>query len=314
MRYLVLSFLAIQSSNLYAEVSQDLRIVAQRGGVAVTLQDIDTAVARIPISERASVVAGGDRLNQILDTELLNKQSAAHGRKMKLLEEPEVKRMIARAAEQELAKITLERVLANSPKHDFSVLAKEYYLTNQGEFSTPATSVVQHILISKIGRTASETLLRVNEVISKTRDGILFEDLVAQYSDDPSKSENNGVLSLSEPGAFVKPVEDVALALKVVGDVSAPIETEFGTHLLRLVSRAEATVEPFDFVKGEIIAKLESESLVAVQAKFFSDLRASNPVFHEDMLDVVRKRYGELPNIGAQPIAPSVEPAVEGTK
>lgn len=306
-------FLILSSSAHLSAGDQDLRVVAERGGVVVTLRDIDTAIGRIPMAERASVVAGGDRLNQILDTELLNKQSAARGREMKLLDDPQVQRMIARAAEQELAKITLERVVASAPKRDFSVLAKEYYLTNQGEFTTPITSVVQHILISKTSRTASEILLRVNEVISKSKESASsFEDLVAQYSDDPSKSENNGALSVSAPGEFVKPVEDAAHGLKAVGDISAPIETELGTHLLRLVSRSEATTEPFDFVKGDIISKLESESLVAVRTKFFSDLRASNPVFHEDMLEVVRKRYGELPKIGAQLAVPA--PAVEGAK
>ena len=101
--------------------------------------------------------------------------------------------------------------------------------------------------------------------------------------------------------------------MKATGDISPPFETEFGTHILRLVSRTDASVEPFDFVKDGIAEKLAGESLNAVRSKFFSDLRAANPVFHEDMIEVVRKRYGELPKMSGQPVAPSAQ-AAEGTK
>ena len=294
---------------------KDSQVVAERGGVVLTLADIDAALASVPSGDRAAVVGGNDRLQQILDTELLNKQMSKLGREMKLLEVPDVQNMITRAKDQQLAKITLDRYIQGVKKQDFGVVAKEYYLTNSAEFTKPMMSVVQHILVGKKGRSASEVLLRVKEIREKIEaPGASFDALVTQYSDDPSKSENGGILSVAESGVFVKPFEDAAHALAKSGDISAPVETEFGTHILRLVSREPAKSQPFEEVREQIIAKLESEYLDGVRAKLFSDMRAANPVFHEDMIKLVRKRYGELPSMSGQPASLPTAPAVEGTK
>ena len=289
------------------------QVVAERGGVVLTLEDIDAALASIPSGDRAAVVAGNDRLQQILDTELLNKQMAELGREMKLPELPDVQKRITRAQNEQLAKVALERYVDGVKKQDFDVLAKEYYLTNPMEFSTPVTSVVQHILVRKTGRSASEVLLRVKEILGKIdQPDASFDALVTQYSDDASKSENGGTMTVAEPGVFVKPFEDAAHALVKAVDISAPVETEYGTHILRLVSREPSKSQPFEEVKESIVAKLESKYLDDVRAKLFSDLRSANPVFHEDMIEAVRKRYGELPKV-SDPAAPPA-PTVEGTK
>ena len=57
-------------SESFAQISpKDDAVVAERGGIVLTLEDIDAALASVPPSDRAAVVAGNDRLQQILDTE-----------------------------------------------------------------------------------------------------------------------------------------------------------------------------------------------------------------------------------------------------
>jgi len=316
-KILVFSLISILSASaIFAQNNlKDSQIVAERGGVVLTMEDIDAALASVPPAERSALVAGNDRLQQILDTELLNKQMSQLGREMKLLESPSVQKLLTRAQEQQLSKITLERYVEGVKKQDFGVLAQEYYLTNPTEFSKPMTSVVQHILVRKNGRSASDVLLRVKEIREKIDEpNASFDALVTQYSDDASKSENGGIMTVAEAGVFVEPFEVAAHSLAKPGDISAPVETEFGTHILRLVSREPLKSQPYEEVREEIIAKLKSEYLDGVRAKLFSDLRAANPVFHEDMIEVVRKRYGELPQIGNESVVPPAAPAVDGTK
>ncbi len=309
---LLFLLLSISSVSISAQSATDDAVVAQRGVVKLTLQDIDLALESVPAADRSAVVAGSDRLQHILDSELLNKQMAQRGREMKLMESPMVQRLVARAADQELAKITLDQIVKNAKRPDFALVAKEYYKANSAEFATPVTSVVQHILISNTGKTAPEIRAKVQEVLKKAQaPGVNFESLVTEYSDDPSKSDNQGVMTVSEPGQFVPTFEAAAQALKADGDISQ-VDTEYGTHVLRLVSRKAAGMKTFESVREEIITKLSGQFEDGIRTKFFSDLRSANPVFHEDMIEAVRKRYGELPKMDGQ-VAPTA-PAVEGTK
>ena len=319
----LLSFYCTQS---YAEATDagvigkrvpDTGIVAERGAVKLTLKDIDVVLEMVPAGDRAAFLSSSDRLQQLIDSELLNKQIAQRGREMKLMESPMIQQLVARAADQELAKLTADQIVKDVKRPNFTLLAKEYYRANNVEFTTPVTSVVQHILISKTGRTASDIRAKVQEVLEKAQaPGAKFETLVAEYSDDPSKSDNQGVMTVSEPGQFVLPFEAAAHALKAEGNISQ-VDTEYGTHVLRFVSRKAAEMKTFETVREDIITKLSSDFQDDIRTKFFSDLRSANPVFHQDMIEAVRTRYGELPKMSGQAVsAVQAAPAqaVEGSK
>lgn len=289
-------------------------VVAERGNIKLTLKDIDVVMEKVPYADRAVVVSGSDRLQQIIESELLNKQIAQRGREMKLMESPMIQKLVARATEQAFAKITLDKIVNDAKRPDFSLLAKEYYMANSAEFITPVASVVQHILISKVGRTPSQISIRVQEIMKKAQvPGAEFVNLVKEYSDDPSKDDNDGVMSVAKPGEFVPTFEAGAHALKKIGELSS-VETEYGTHILRLMSRTASGTKSFESVREEIVTKLSAEFEEGIRTKLISDMRSANPIFHEDMIEAVRKRYGELPKIDAQSEAPAPAAAIDGTK
>ena len=311
-RFIALLITSLYCNQVYAEVSGNA-VVAERGSIRLTLKDIDLVLEKVPVADRAGVVAGYDRLHHIIESELLNKQIAQRGREMKLMESPMVQQLVAREAEKAFAVITLDQIVKNAKRPDFSIVAREYYLANSSEFETPVTSVVQHILVSKDGRTAPEVLARTKEILTKARvPGADFGDLVNLYSDDSSKGDNKGVMTVAAPGQFVPTFEAAAHALKLEGDLSS-VETEFGNHVLRLVRRSAAGMKTLESVQEEIVAKLLAEFEEGIRTKLFSDFRAASPVFHEDMIEAVRKRYGVLPKIGAQPVVPTA-PAADGAK
>lgn len=313
---LFLSFYCIQghAENIAGGVansgSDSEGIVAERGDIKLTLKDIDVVLEKVPADSRAAVVSGPDRLQQIIDSELLAKQIAQRGREMGLMDSPMTQQVIARAAEQEFAKITMDEIVKGAKRPDFALLAKEYYMANSAQFATPLTSVVQHILISKTGRSASEVLARAQEVLKKAQaPGADFQALVNEYSDDESKSDNEGVMTVAASGEFVPSFEAAAHALKSEGDL-VQVDTDFGTHVLRLVRRSAPAMKTFETVREDIISTLSKEFEEGVRKKFLSDLRSANPIFHEDMIKAVTKRYGELPMIGNQSVMPAASPAV----
>ncbi len=80
--------------------------------------------------------------------------------------------------------------------------------------------------------------------------GVPFENLVAEYSDDPSAANNKGDLGFFTAGRMVKPFEEAAFALREAGDVSETVQTQFGYHVIRLVGKQGERMRSFDEVKG----------------------------------------------------------------
>lgn len=107
---------------------------------------------------------------------------------------------------------------------------------------------VGHILL----RGESEAVLsQLRGLRARIEAGEDFEQLAAEYSQDPSVSQNKGRLGFIRRGQFVKPFEDAAFRLEV-GQLSAPVETRFGHHLIKVF--ASRTPEKMDCAKLDDVA------------------------------------------------------------
>ncbi|MGQ8335439.1 peptidylprolyl isomerase [Sunxiuqinia sp. A32] len=101
-----------------------------------------------------------------------------------------------------------------------------------------------HILL-RLNENASpaDTLARYNEIL-KLRDQVLqganFEDLAFQYSEDPSAKNNKGVLGYFTAFQMVFPFENAAYKIPV-GEVSMPVRTRFGYHLIHVMDKRPAS-------------------------------------------------------------------------
>lgn len=85
---------------------------------------------------------------------------------------------------------------------------------------------------------ASHVLVKTKDEAKKLREDInagkiSFEDAARQISLCPSGHEG-GDLGFFKRGVMVKPFEDAAFAMKEIGEVSEPVETQFGWHLIQL--------------------------------------------------------------------------------
>lgn len=109
------------------------------------------------------------------------------------------------------------------------------------EPTPPDAVAAQHILIAYRGakgapkdvkRSKPDAKKLAEELTAKARGGADFSALAQQYSDDPGSKERMGSLGKFKRDAMVKPFSDAAFALKV-GEVSDPVETPFGFHVIK---------------------------------------------------------------------------------
>ena len=87
-----------------------------------------------------------------------------------------------------------------------------------------------------------------------------FAALAAEFSDDTGSAENGGDVGYTTGSNFVEPFE-AALRALAVGEVSEPVRTEFGIHLIKLLEQSESEYESLDERRLELEAELKAEAV-----------------------------------------------------
>jgi peptidyl-prolyl cis-trans isomerase SurA len=155
------------------------------------------------------------------------------------------------------------------------------FTTNVGEISNPVRTkfgyhivkvtdkresrgeiTVAHIMV-KFPKDATEqdkqnTKVKIDEILVKLRSGADFAELARQFSDDKQSNEKGGQLQSFKAGRLPKAFEDAAFALKNNNDISEPVMTQYGWHIIKRISLK--TVAPFAEVKNEIKARVARDS------------------------------------------------------
>lgn len=117
-----------------------------------------------------------------------------------------------------------------------------YYVSNKSEFEAPPSVKASHILVNN--------LKKAEEIVNEIKEGLSFEDAAKKYSSCPS-SEQGGDLGYFSRGMMVPEFEDAAFGMKI-DDVSAPVKTQFGYHIIKLFDKKDQSVKSLEEVKGQL--------------------------------------------------------------
>ncbi len=133
-----------------------------------------------------------------------------------------------------------ETAAYNTKKGEISEIARSrfgYHIikVNDRRERLPKISV-SHIMISdKKGARTFDPKERINEIAAMLKQGQSFESLAKEYSDDKNSAVKGGKLNPFTKGDLRSPeFEDAAYKLTKVGEISEPVKTDFGWHIIRL--------------------------------------------------------------------------------
>ncbi|MGM0608323.1 MAG: peptidylprolyl isomerase [Candidatus Muiribacteriota bacterium] len=120
---------------------------------------------------------------------------------------------------------------------------KNFYEENINDFKTEEEVKASHILV--------ETYEEALDIKEKINDGQDFGELAREYSEDPGSKDNHGELGWFKRGTMVPEFDQKVFNMKP-GEISSPVESDFGYHIIYLEDYKEEEVKSFEQVKESV--------------------------------------------------------------
>ncbi len=121
---------------------------------------------------------------------------------------------------------------------------------------------VAHIMVT-IAQDANEKAkndakLKIDELFKKLQNGEKFEQVCKLFSEDETTKNSNGILEVFGAGVMLKEFEEAAFGLKEIGEISLPVRTKFGWHIIKLLEKK--ALEQFSDMQGILKQKIQADS------------------------------------------------------
>ncbi len=195
------------------------------------------------------------------------------GKKEGIDKEEAIKRELAEIEKNFIAQKYFEKKTANLKINEKEV--KEYYEKNKENYKEPEARHIRHILIylSRDADNATEekAFKKANEIREKLLKGANFEELAKMYSDDTGSKEKGGDLGIIRKGQTIPEFEKEIFKLKI-GEISTPIKSPYGYHIVKVEEIIPEKFPSFDEVKNLVEEDYRQEKEKELMAQILQNL------------------------------------------
>jgi hypothetical protein len=271
-----------------APISPDAPLIAD-GDIRVDAGDVEGFVLRFPPERRAEARSSSERIATYADSMFLARTFAARARQAGLDKDPIVQRRLVQAQDVLLADLYLQHNEKAATVPNLDARARELYNAEPARFTSPEQVHIQHILVGPQWRTKEMAQERAQKIYEDLKSGKEdFLSMAARYSDDPDKKRNGGDLGYNSPTSFNEAVRKAIDAMSKKGEISPPIESPQGFHIVRFVDRKKPELAKFEDVKRAIIATERERLLKKSREDAMASVRDSKTVVvHRDNLQAL---------------------------
>lgn len=252
-RKIFAAFILVLSFSFCAWGADSEKVLARVGSEDITESEVLEFIQ--PFGQQAVMLYGTEQgRKMILDDVIAMRLYALDAQDSKLDQTPEFQAQLLNAKRAMLAQAAMQKAVEGLKISDEE--AKKFYDSNPAMFKQPERVHARHILVS-----GDEELAKVQ---SELKDGKSFDVVAKEYSRDPGSAANGGDLGEFPRGMMVPEFEKAAFALKNPGDVSEPVKTQFGWHIIKLEERIPESVMPFEQVKDRLTNELKDQKTQTV--------------------------------------------------
>jgi peptidyl-prolyl cis-trans isomerase C len=288
-RFLAAAALAACSTVALAAPNVDpAMVVLENGDSKVTALDFDAAMTRFPENLRDEARAYPDTIMKMIDALFVNRVLAERARKEGIDKDPLVQKRMQQVAEAYLAQKYLEVVEKRVSMPNLDVRAEELYKADSKRFTEPPTASVSHLVVGIQGRSPEMALARAREAHAKIKAGAPFTDVAREYTDDPQFIRHKGDLGFVKESDLEPTVGKTIFSMKP-GELSEPIVTRGGVHIVKVNARKEGGLRKFQTVKPMLVEEEQEKIKKRATEELLSAIRTDKAnTIYPDRVDKLK--------------------------
>lgn len=258
---LLSSIVALSACNAQEPSQAGTAKAADKGAISVNGKSVPQSRIDLIVKER---VAQGQpdsaEMRQAIKEDLISREIVAQDAMKKGLDKnPEVATQMELAKQAVLVRAYMQDYLKATPVSDAAI--KSEYDRIKAQLGDKEYRV-RHILV--------ENEAEAKNIIAQLKKGAKFDKLASEKSKDPGSKQNGGDLGWITPSNVVKPFGEAMAQLKKGQTTEAPVQSQFGWHVIRLEDTRDLKAPPFDEVKEQIRQRLQQQQI----EKMLQELRA----------------------------------------
>ncbi|NLX62414.1 MAG: peptidylprolyl isomerase [Tissierellia bacterium] len=218
---------------------EENKVLASVNGKDITEQDVYGFINQLPAQTATQFKTPEGMatiVKELVNQELMYLDAMEKG----LNEEEDFINELEKVKASILKQYAIRKLLADVKVTEEEIL--EFYKNEKDNFIEPEKVRAKHILV--------ETEEKAKEILEEIKNGLSFEEAAKKHSTCPSKTVG-GDLGEFPRGKMVPEFEEAAFALEE-GEISQPVKSQFGYHLIKLVSKKEASLIPYENLKDQI--------------------------------------------------------------
>ncbi|MFO7735328.1 MAG: peptidylprolyl isomerase, partial [bacterium] len=252
------------SIDLFPEVKQG-EVIAEFDGVKITDKYLESYMEQLNPYIKARYNTP-EKKKEFVEKVVQGEVLARYAVKNNLVDNPilltKIKSNIARHYIQESVKQEIEEALKISEAE-----MKKHYEETKDEYNKPEKIKASHILLSE--KAKADKVYK--ELMKRKNQADIFKKLAKEHSEDSASARRGGNVGYfarkEKGGRMEKSFADAAFSLEKVGDISKPVKSEKGYHIIKLTGRRDAVEKSFEDVKTTIETKLKRKK----RADFFEN-------------------------------------------
>ncbi len=250
---------------------------------AIDLDYLNGIVSALSADTRNALLSDADAFGNFVQSEATNLSLLKAAHESKLEDDDKIKMLMARGAKKILVESYLNLLLQSNVKRDFpnDQQIRTYYDENKDKFLVNDRLHLWQVYLSTRDaaddKAAAEIKKQATVIHAALNEGKLdFSAAAARYSEHEPSRLNGGYMGLLQTKDLLPEVQKAVEALKE-GQISTPIETADGVHIVKRGALVRSSILPFDDVKERVKLLLAREHQVKVRDALIKKIEETYP-------------------------------------
>lgn len=237
-------------------------VLAIVGTREITQNDVDTLMRTLPPQQSMqfnSEQGKAQLVQELVNQELFYLDAVANG----MDNDEEFKIEMEKIKSNFLKQYAISKLL--NPINVDEKEITDYYENNKEQFKKPETAKASHILVDDEDA--------ATEILSEIHSGLSFEEAAQKHSKCPSNAQGGDLGNFSR-GQMVPEFEDAVFNMEN-GEISKPVKTQFGYHIIKLIDRKKEEISSLDEVRQNIAGLLLSQKQQGAYFQKINELKSN---------------------------------------